>query len=447
MSTTRSKIPPLLYTFYILDLLLYCHIAAGATYYVDNSGSPACANRPSNGRESAPWCTVAYGVGRLTGGDTLYVKNGTYNEAINIFGPAGTSSAHTIISAYPEHRPILRGTGLSGGRMRIANTSYMDFVGFTITNYNQGLYIDGHNSTLPGPDHILIKNVTVHDVGQEGIAIRDNASFITLDQVTVYNTGGNGPRTNGEGIYIGGGTAPDNTHHVTIHNSTIHDTQDEGIELKHGTHDVTLDGNIMYRALSPGSHFSNGGGAIEINHPDGLYGANPNHLVRNNVIHDISLTSGITKRGIRIATGATVYNNVLYDIETSYIAIFSNQADYPRFVYHNTIDAPSSTAVVNSDTDLDIKNNIGPDLPHNIATSDAYYEDKAAANYRVTSGTAPINAGTDLTDIVPVDIEGTSRIVNSPPDLGAYETADTGIASQDRSGNTQEAVGGTHVSF
>jgi Right handed beta helix region len=415
----RKKLP-LFSMLVVVGLLMSPRAAAAATYYVDNSGSPACSNSPANGSQAAPWCTVQYGVSRISGGDTLYVKNGTYNEAFSIKSAAGTAAAHTVISAYPGHAPVLRGSGLTGGRMKIAATSHIDFRGFTITNNNQGLYVDDDAGTDASAHDIAVTDVTVHDVGQEGIAIRGNVSNITLNRVTVYNTGRLGTSSNGEGIYIGGGSATDNTHAVTVQNSTIHDTQDEGIELKHDTHDCVIEGNTLYNIMS-GSAFSNGGGAIEIDEPT-TYPSNPNHLIRNNVIRDMVFNASWTKRGIRIGTGATVYNNVLYNIASQYTAILSNSAspgNWPRLFYHNTVDASSSTAVVNSGTNLDSRNNIGPSTTNNSAISSAFFFNYAGHDYRLVAGAAVVNVGVDLRSTVPLDVTGVTR--DASPDRGAYE--------------------------
>ena len=76
---------------------------------------------------------------------------------------------------------------------------------------------------------------------------------------------------------------------------------------------------------------------------------------------------------------------------------------------------------LNSAGTADVKNNIGPATTNNLATSDAYYAGKEVANYHLASGSAPINAGLDLTSTVPTDIEGKSRLTYPLPDLGAYE--------------------------
>ena len=68
-----------------------------------------------------------------------------------------------------------------------------------------------------------------------------------------------------------------------------------------------------------------------------------------------------------------------------------------------------------------MKNNIGPTSTNNIATSDSFYVNKTGYDYHLKSGVAPINAGVNLTSVVPVDIAGISRTANGAPDLGAYE--------------------------
>ena len=204
-----------------------------------------------------------------------------------------------------------------------------------------------------------------------------------------------------------------------IRNNKIHDVQDECIELKGDSHDNIVEGNELYACLSPGSSYGNTGGAIEIDEPRNT-STNPNQIIRGNIIHDIAFTSGITKRGIRAGTGATIYNNVLYSIYSGYTCILSNSANYPRVVYHNTVDCTTANAIVNSGTTMDSKNNIGPSTSNNMAINSAYFVNYAGHNYHLVAG-PPVNAGVNLTSIVPTDIEGTSRTANGVPDDGAYE--------------------------
>ncbi len=196
-------------------------------------------------------------------------------------------------------------------------------------------------------------------------------------------------------------------------------TTDEGVELKPGTHDCVVEDNLIHTA---GTMFSNPaiGHGIEVNERDlgnQSWTGNPNQLIRNNTIH----SSGTA---IRMGTGSTAYNNVIYNITAGERGIFvnnDNSDSFTRTIYHNTIDLSTTNSVFIDAGTTDVKNNIGPTTANNIATADAYYVDKAGADYHLVSGSAPVNAGLDLTATVPTDIEGNSRTANPPPDLGAYE--------------------------
>ena len=184
-------------------------ILAGAVYYVDGSNPSNCRDDLTYGSDSNPWCTISYAVSRISAGDTVYVKSGTYNENLTISGLVGTAETMTNILVYPGHDVTLQGNGINTGRIKITGSSYLSFDGFKITNYNQGLFIEGNS------DHITIRNCVIYSIGQEGIHVKENSSYITLDRNLIYDT--DLYIYNGEGIYIGTGSGGphDNTHHVT----------------------------------------------------------------------------------------------------------------------------------------------------------------------------------------------------------------------------------------
>jgi hypothetical protein len=148
------------------------------------------------------------------------------------------------------------------------------------------------------------------------------------------------------------------------------------------------------------------------------YASDPNHVVKNNIIKT-------AKTGVGVHTGATVFNNVIYGQIAGYRGISIDNADADSFVrriYHNTIDLPSPHAVVVlGSASVDIRNNIGPGSAGNIPAQDAFFLGKAKGDYRLAPGGAPIDAGANITAVVPKDIEGRSRSNGTPPDLGAYE--------------------------
>jgi WD40 repeat protein len=382
--------------------------AYAATRYVDNSGSPACSNSTSYGSETQPWCTITYGLARIASSDDLYVKQGTYNEELYISGPAGTASKNTVIRTYPGHTVTVRGGG-NTGRARITGTSYLTFDGFIVTNFNQGIFVDN------GSHHITIQNCSVHDVGQEGMHVKEGSSFVTIQGCTVYNTMKLGGCCNGEGIYVGSSTnatADQWTHDITIRNNVIHDTTSEGIEIKPGTYNCVVDDNTLYRTNSS-DHYA----AIEVDERDAspqYWTGNPNHVIRNNVMYD-------NYNGIRLGTGATAYNNVVWNTASGYRAILIdnlNGDSFTRYVYHNTV---VDGGISNSGATADVRNNIGTTGTSNVAFNATFFVNAAARDYHLLVGTAPVNAGANLTSVVAVDKDGKPRSTGTAPDLGAYE--------------------------
>ncbi len=387
--------------------------AYGAVYYVKNSGSPACSNSVGYGTLSQPYCTISYAVSHMSGGDAIYVRSGTYNEELYITGPAGSAGATTTIAAYPGDTVTLFGNGINTGRCKIANTSYITFDGFKITNYNQGLYVENSN-------HITVQNIEIYTVGQEGLRVLSNSSFVTIQNSLIHDT--RAWQYNGEGMYIGtrqDNTLNDNTNNVMIKNNTIFNTNDECIELKPGTHDCLIENNNLHDCARD-SAWQADWGSVEIdeavNSPE-HWDSNPNHIIRNNIIHD-------TKTALQLGTGSTAYNNVIYNIASGFYGVYTRNFandSYTRRIYNNTIDVTSSRAVYTSPAIVDVKNNIGPTTTNNISTNGAYYVNQSGRDYHLVAGVAPINAGFNLTATVPTDMDGVSRTAYGAPDIGAYE--------------------------
>src|SRR5687768_7638124 len=63
-----------------LGLLLVCGQAKAASYFVDRNHSTASDSNP--GTEASPWLTITKANSALRPGDTVYIKAGTYNNAI-----------------------------------------------------------------------------------------------------------------------------------------------------------------------------------------------------------------------------------------------------------------------------------------------------------------------------------------------------------------------------
>ena len=104
---------------------------AGRSYYVAQLHPQAGDQNP--GTEDAPFRSLNGALtalaDKLQPGDTLWIKNGTYREAIWLRGPdekgegiripSGTGYAAMIsLSAYPGHQPVIKGSDLVTGWVR-----------------------------------------------------------------------------------------------------------------------------------------------------------------------------------------------------------------------------------------------------------------------------------------------------------------------------------------
>ena len=149
----------------------------------------------------------------------------------------------------------------------------------------------------------------------------------------------------------------DNTNNITVRNNTIYNTTDEAIELKPGTYDCVIEGNIIYNAATDPA-FARDWGVIEVGQAIGgvqSWGSSPNHVVKNNVVHS-------AKTGIRLGIGSSAFNNVIYDTAAPYSGIFVDNIandSYVRKIYHNTVDLPPARAIVVRGWTAEVKNNIG----------------------------------------------------------------------------------------
>ena len=383
-------------------------------YYVAPNGNDST----GNGSISSPWATVDHATSVMNGGDVLYIRGGTYSQIFDIYGPSGSAGYPTTVEAYPGETPVFNANNIGGSAHSLDGLNWFVIGGLTIMSNNIGMIV-GYAGACT---NVVLTNMTFADIGQQGFQIEHNSYNILVVNSTVHDTGL--WTYNGEGMYIGEGDSSgilDNAHNITIQGCTVYNTKDEGIELKGGTYNVTVQGNVLYSDNLAQDSYGAGGGAIEVDE-EGTYNywpSNPNQVVAGNLVYN-------TYIGIRAATGGQYYNNIVYNVTNNGILINntggqSANANYTRYVYNNTVDVPQSIAIVNSGVPASILNNIGPAGAYNLATSSSYYLNGLLHRYHLVAGSAPIGAGTNLFNVVPTDFDGSARPNTGPFDIGAYE--------------------------
>jgi parallel beta-helix repeat protein len=282
--------------------------------------------------------------------------------------------------------------------------------GLTIKNIGVALIV------WEGCGNVVLTNLTVSGTGHQGIFVYDQSHHVLVVNSVIHGTG---LASNGEGFYIGCNDFLDNTHDITIRGNRIYDTASEGIELKPGTYNCVVENNTLYTCNKGGGGFGSGGGCIEVDENSGIsyYNGNANHIIRGNLIYD-------TVIGIRMARGGKCYNNIIYGVSDTGIAVntsFGPDDGYVRYIYNNTVDLVSTKAVVRTAGTASILNNIGPSTAYNLAANSAYFVNMAGHDYHLVAGAAPINTGTNLFSVVATDFDGNARSSAGAFDVGAYE--------------------------
>src|SRR5262245_38377562 len=114
--------------------IMLTSVANATTYYVATTGNNANSCLQSQ-NISTPKQTIAAGIACLSSGDTLYIRQGTYSERIDVVDyhiPSGTSWSSSItIAGYPGERAILKAINIQQNT-DLSVPSYLVFNNLTV---------------------------------------------------------------------------------------------------------------------------------------------------------------------------------------------------------------------------------------------------------------------------------------------------------------------------
>jgi hypothetical protein len=310
--------------------------ALGTTYYVSTSGSDS-----NPGTFSEPWLTIQHAASTVTAGDTVYVREGVYNEVVTIPVSGSESSGYITFSSYPGELATVDGTGLSiphgqWGLFTIQSQSYIVINGFEVRNYSTsstadvplGIYIFGAGSNLQ------ILNNHIHNISTTAKGCNANAFGMT-----VYGT--EAPASVNSLAIIGNEldhltlgcseslSVDGNVEYFAITNNLVHDNNNIGIDAigfegvsSNPKYDQArygeIRGNTVYNITSYGNPAYGNQYAA-----DGIYVDGGTQItIEQNLIHNVDLGIEMASEHKNHDTNyVTARNNVIYSDNSNGISI------------------------------------------------------------------------------------------------------------------------------
>ena len=177
-------------------------------------------------------------------GDSIRLADGVYEGRFTASAP-GTAKAPVYLCGGPG--AVIDGGGVKGGyAFHLDGASYWRLVGFTVRNGQKGVMADRVQGAV-------IQGLTVEQIGDEAIHLRDFSSDNVVRDNTVRGTGLRRDKF-GEGVYIGtaksnwctnSGCKPDASDRNVVMGNRISGTTAEAVDIKEGTTGGRLIGNTF----------------------------------------------------------------------------------------------------------------------------------------------------------------------------------------------------------
>jgi hypothetical protein len=175
-------------------------------------------------------------------GTSIVMAPGSY---VGNFVASASGTAQSPITLCGTPQSVLDGDDETDGYVfHLDHVSYWNLVGFTVTNGQKGVMADATVGSV-------IRNLTVTEIGDEAIHLRQGSTDNSVVGNTISNTGLRKPKF-GEGIYIGSAESnwcdvnncqPDASDRNLIEGNTISGTTSENIDLKEGSTGGIVRGN------------------------------------------------------------------------------------------------------------------------------------------------------------------------------------------------------------
>jgi hypothetical protein len=457
-----------------LALMLIAPVADAAEWWVDQAASAG-----GDGSSTAPFQTINEAKAALQTGDTMWIRDGTYQETVDFWHVPGSAGLRTTISAAPGHSPVIDGGGASGFIIQAGETPMMTFQGLTVQNGGAGLHF------YYADDGEVIDCTTI---GTGVSFYHANRGYVSGSNIEGSVSGKESDGTVIEDNEIWGSGAEGITLHADSKNcrysrNVVHDNTSVNIYLDSISHTL-VEANLVY--MSPG--------APEVT--VGIMLADESYdNVTAPVLTDITIINNVVignESGIRFWDGhfagqsglrnVLIANNTVVNNDTSALKWDAGAHD-GTIIRNNIFAAESGSGLLmlqaNSTTGITLDHNLWylPGIASPFLWGSTSYDhagwasatghgtgdvavdpsfvsdwDLPAQNLRLSESSPAVDAGEPLAE-VPTDFDGGARPFGASYDLGAFEygaepaggggTGGTGAAGGAGAAGAAGGTGGT----
>ena len=408
----------------------------GNIYYVDQNHPHT--SDSNTGTEDLPWKTIQKAAETIMAGDTVYVKEGTYNERI-IPQNSGAPGNYITYASFPGDSVTIDGTGYQiwydQGLFHIEK-SYIKISGLRVINSEWAGIATIYT------DHSIIENCITYNTDSSGI-LAAYASNIIIDgnEVEKANTG-----PVDEAITVG------RVENFEIKNNHVHHcTRKEGIDVKSGCSNGKIYKNHVHDIAGVGIYVDAGSydehniDVFQNNVHDCLHGIileseNGGNLeninVYNNIVYD-NIYNGIDIGGMTGKEGyernnIKVINNILHNNGALAIKIMTQTEDVvgPLIIRNNILSGNNWQMLYFRYAGTYASSNVYVD--HNLFTADSdYYGDNTVigdpmfvnpseADFHLLEDSPAIDSGSPI-DAPDFDFDGNKRPSGNRYDIGVFE--------------------------
>lgn len=350
--------------------------AAATTYYVSTKGSDS-----NPGSESQPLRTIQEAADKVSLGDTVIVKDGTYHESVKFYKDGSEGYWITFKSENKWGAKVDGQLNYKHIFHSDDNLRFNKFEGFEITgSYDSGISFNGDDS------YIKIYNNYIHhtgkicsgtDGGLNGIKIGTNSRYIYIDGNVIRDVGRKDDRV--------GCSVFDRSHDHGVYTAASY---------------IYITNNIFYdNRMGWSIQFSGGGGPKYV--INNVF-ANPNPEKYGHIV--IWNSHGPN-------TDVLIQNNIFYNPKGA--AVHCSRASGSTLIFKNNLIYPES------------RDTFTTGCPSGFSESgtikgDSKFVNPSDNDYHLRSDSPAIDNGVN-SSLVSLDHDGNSRPQGNAYDIGAYE--------------------------